>query len=132
MRKCRSCHVEIPDVARFCPHCGTNLIDGPASDPVPVIPTKHPNQRRWPWIVGVVAVFVLTVIRSAHVSVPPRGETARDRQRWSDPVAEVDEARRAIDGVGEPCGNVTRIYHQGTDRGRGYVYWNATCSNGRS
>jgi hypothetical protein len=130
MRRCHSCHVKIPDVARFCPHCGTDLIDGPA--PVPVIPTRPPNQRRWPWIVGVVAVSVLTVIRSSHVSAPPRGETARDRMRLSDPVAEAGEAQRAIDGAGEPCGNVTRFYQQGTDRGRGYVYWNAACSNGRS
>jgi hypothetical protein len=104
----------------------------PVSDPVPVIPAKPPNRRRWPWITGVIALFVLTVIRSSHVSVPPRGETARDRQPLSDPVAEVGEAMRAIDGVGEPCGNVTRLYHQGTDRGRGDVYWNAACSNGRS
>ena len=60
MKACPSCRRELPEIYRYCTHCGSSLEEGPR--PSPVKPDRTPDALNLEILYGMVAMLILALL----------------------------------------------------------------------
>ena len=80
-------------------------------------------------VVLVAAILVVAAIMGVTSSLAKTARATRERDQMKEQAREL---RMAINGVGNSCSAISRVFLRGVDRAVPAVYWGAACSDGQN
>lgn len=89
--------------------------------------TRTRSTRKAAVIAGLFAVAMVTTISASLPKAAPQAQSTSSRSAHQ--KLEARQLLMSINGVGDACGAVTRVFLRGVERATPAVFWGVACSN---